>query len=347
MINFVSYDQLRELRIWEQAQGVTAFMLSPAGLPSSPVSPRPVRNLMVAALLGLIAGIGIACLREMMDDRVHSAEEAERLVGLPILGRIPTFPARTPLLISEHGDSPVKESYRRLRAGISFAGNPHPIGSLLVTSATAGEGKSTTAANLAVAAALQGRRVILVDADLRGPSLPSLFNLRADCGLSEVLTDEIPLSKALHLTDIQDLLWLPAGSPVPKTAELLSGPRMTKLLEELRGLADLVILDTPPCLPVTDAEVLGSRVDGAILVVGLGQTDKTAVRMAQQLLEQAQVNLLGVVLNRVKPGDHGYYYRYRPRTSTSAAGLKPAHPALLPEAPMSARPVPTRDGEDT
>jgi succinoglycan biosynthesis transport protein ExoP len=303
--------QLRTLRIREQAQGVSARPLTPAASPRAPVRPQPLLNFLVAMALGLVFGVGAACLREMTDDRLYTAEEAERLLDLPILGRVPTFPRRTPMLIPTQGESPVKDSYRRLRSGITFATQSDPVQSLMVTSATAGEGKSTTAANLAMAAALQGRRVILVDADLRGPSLSRLFGVPVEPGLSEVLLGETAVADALLPTGFRNLRLLPAGAPIENAAELLAGPRMGELVKELSSLADLVIVDTPPCLPVADAEVLGARVDAAVLVVGLGRTDKEAVRMARELLDQAHIRVLGTVMNRIKMGDRGYYYRYR------------------------------------
>jgi polysaccharide biosynthesis transport protein len=317
--------QLRDLRIREQARENFAQVLSPASLPHIPIRPQPVRNLLVAAVLGLVFGVGAACLREMTDDRLHTAEEAERLVDLPVLGRVPSFDRRAPALIAADGDSSAKESYRRLRAGISFAAGAEAIQSLMVTSARPREGKSTTAANLAVVAALSGRRVVLVDADLRDPSLAALFRLPAVPGLSDVLSGTVTLPEAMQPTGTRDLLLLPAGTPVSDAAELLAGPRLSAVLEELNSLADLVIIDTPPCLPVADAEVIGSCVDSAVLVVGLSRTDRVSVRMARALLDQARVRVIGAVMNGIRPGDLGYYrYSYGHRgarkSTTGTAG---------------------------
>src|SRR5439155_8126599 len=136
-----------------------------------------------------------------------------------------------------------------------------------------------------------------VDADLRNPTLHPLLGLPSKPGLSDVLAGEVSISAALHPTSVSDLLLLPAGSPVSNAAELLAGPRMEELVQDLSALADLVIFDTPPCLPVADAEVLGARVDAAVMVIGLGRTEKEAVRMARELLDQAHVRLLGAVMN--------------------------------------------------
>lgn len=317
-------DRWRDLRIQEQAQGISARVLSRAQPPGSPVTPRPMLNLLVAGALGLICGVGAACLREMLDDRIHSAEDGERAAGLPVLGRVPNLRQRGALLEAAQAESPLKESYRRLRARISLASSREPLRSLMVTSAAPGEGKSTTAANLAASAAQQGRCVILVDADMRHPSLAAMFGAASEPGLSDVLRGDRPLSEALQMTKLPNLMLLPAGSASTDAAELLAGPRFQELLSEMGGLADLIILDTPPCLPIADAEVMGTRVDAAVLVVGIGRTDKEAVRQARDLLDQAQVRVLGAVLNRMKPGDQGYYYRYRPRPGAAEPALQPA-----------------------
>jgi capsular exopolysaccharide synthesis family protein len=331
------HKELRHLRLREQAVGPPARLHSEAGLPNSPIRPRMKLNLLVAAALGLIFGVGMACLREMMDDRLYTSQQAEQLLGLPILGRVPIFPRRAPALIPVYRESTVKDSFRRLRAGLAIAGSAEPIQSLMVTSATSGEGKSTTAANLAVAAALQGQRVILVDTDLRNPSLSPFFGVRTEPGVSNVLLDGCPISDALHITDVPGLLLLPAGPPVQNAAELLAGPRMATLVQNLQELADLVILDTPPCLPVADAEVLGTRVDASLLVVGLGRTQKDAVRMAQELLDQSQVRLMGAVLNRMKANDRGYYYRYGVREAAPEGSLPAPMTALVRHPSSSTR----------
>jgi succinoglycan biosynthesis transport protein ExoP len=331
--------QLWDLRLKEQAQAVAARPMTPASMPRTPVRPSPAINLLVAAALGLVFGIGAACLRDMTDDRVHTADDAERTAGLPVLGRVPSFPKGAPRLIALAGESPVKESYRRLRAGISFASSAAPVQSLMVTSAMAGEGKSTTACNLAIAAAQQGRRVILVDADLRGPSLAPLFGVRSEPGLSDLLVGEGSLTDALVATKVRDVLLLPAGSPMENVSELLASTRMGEVMQELTGRADLVILDTPPCLPVADSEVLGAWVDAGVLVVGLGRAERRAVSMARELLDQAHVRLLGTVLNRMKASDRGYYYRYRTPDGASSARLPAAPRVALPQAPVTGPPA--------
>lgn len=328
--------QLRTLQIREQALGVTARPLEEANQPSSPVRPRRVLNLVAALALGLVFGVGAACLREMMDDRIHTTADVERFGGLQVLGRVPALPRNSSRLIPAEGESPMKDSYRRLRASISFASQTAPIRSLIVTSPTAAEGKSTIAANLAIATALQGLRVILVDGDLRNPSLSKLFNVASEPGLSNVLTGQTTAAAALHSTELRDLLLLPAGSPLSNAAEWLAQPRMGELVQELSGLADLVILDTPPCVPMADAEVLGSQVDAAVLVVALGQTDRAAVHRARELLDHAHVRLLGTVMNRVKSKDYLYHYRYSDRSTLSLPIPSRSATAVIPQAAETA-----------
>jgi polysaccharide biosynthesis transport protein len=332
-------NQHRELQIQEQAAVVPAQPLTRAGLPGSPVRPQPTLNLLAAAALGLVFGIGAACLREMTDSHLHAAEEAERIMGLPILGRVPTFPRRTPQLIPAHGESLVKDSYRRLRFRIMCAPATERVRTLMITSAAAHEGKSTNAVNLALAVALQGRRVILVDADLRDPSLSALLGVEPRVGLTEVLAGEVSLLDALYPTETEHLLLVPAGMPRSNAPELLAGPRLPELVQQLSKLADLVVFDSPPCLPVADAEVLGAQVDAAVLVVGLGRAQKGAVRMARALLDQAGVRVLGGILNRVRPGDQGYSYDYHSLRSGASLGVPAGPAALAPRTPEVAAPA--------
>jgi capsular exopolysaccharide synthesis family protein len=181
--------------------------------------------------------------------------------------------------------------------------------------------------------------------------LSRLFGLPSEPGLGDVLEGSASVNIALQPTGIRDLLLMPAGAAIPDAAERLAGPQMADLLEELSGLADLVILDTPPCVPIADAEVIGARVDAAVLVVGLGRTDKNAVRMARELLDQAHVRLLGAVMNRMKSGDHGYYYRYgygdrrAARNGAEAPSLQAATTAVVPQAPEPAAPAGPRSEE--
>ncbi len=209
-------------------------------------------------------------------------------------------------------NSPVLEAYRSLRTAIQFAEVNAPVRVIEVTSTALGEGKSTVAANLASVMALTGARCILVDADLRRPVQAKALGFNGKAGLTNVLVGTTDLNGALLETEVKGLQLLPSGAKPPNPSELLGSEAMASLLHELRTKADMVIIDTPPLLPVTDAVLLAPKVDGTILVVQAGRTQREAVLRAKQLLESVHGRILGVVLNGVDPWS-GYrrYYHYR------------------------------------
>jgi capsular exopolysaccharide synthesis family protein len=262
-------------------------------------------------VMGLMLGIGFAFLQEFLDDRVNTSEDIQRVVALPTLGMVPTIGESTNcLLIGQDAFSPVTESYRSLRTSVQYSALDKKVHLIGVTSAHPGEGKSVTSANLAIAMALQGKRVILVDADLRRPSTHRLFGVESEPGLTSVLAGELTLEEALRKTAIEDLHILTSGPLPPNPPELLNSQVMLDLMEELKTHADVIIFDTPPVVPVTDAQVLGSYLDGMILVVESGQARKAAVKHARELLDRTHVRILGVVLNKIDQSGKGYYYQY-------------------------------------
>jgi polysaccharide biosynthesis transport protein len=270
-------------------------------------------------MIALCLGFCLAFLQEYLDDRITSAEEVDPLLGLPVMGYIPAIAGDRCLIDALPPHSPIVESYRALRSSISFSAVDRPLTTLGITSAHAREGKSTTAANLAMA--MDGRRVILVDADLRRPSLDRLLGLRPAPGLTDLLTGRCSLEDALQdvtgsfgggtaSSPIASLRVLTSGPIPPNPAEVLNTAGMENIIRQLREKADLVIFDTPPCVPITDAQVLGTRLDGVLFITELGQTHKAEARRGCELLGQAHIRVLGVVLNKMR-GDHGgYYYRY-------------------------------------
>ncbi len=261
--------------------------------------------------MGLLLGVGFAFLQEFLDDRVNTAEDIERLTALPTLGVVPTIPADTrPVLIGKDALSPVTESYRALRTSVHFSAIDSPVRTLLVTSPHAGEGKSVTSTNTAIAMALEGKRVILVDADLRRPSIYKLLELPQQPGLTSVGAGDVTLEEALQEIPVPGLRVLTSGPLPPNPAELLNSHAMLSLIDRLLELADVVIFDTPPLIPVTDTQVLAAHIDGAILVVEAGSARKAAVKHARDLLQQSRVRILGVVLNKIDQTQKGYYYHY-------------------------------------
>jgi len=206
--------------------------------------------------------------------------------------------------------SPIAEQYRTIRTNIDFSLADRNLRSLVVTSSGPGEGKSMTTANLAVVMAQQGRKVLLVDADLRKPTVHYTFRLINTEGLSNLLTKRAKLTDVITKTDVDNLYVITSGPIPPNPAELLSSRAMHELMTEALGIFDIIIFDTPPVLAVTDAQILSSQVDGTVLVVASGKTEKDAALEAKDLLQKSQARILGVVLNRQPIKNSRYYYYY-------------------------------------
>ncbi len=206
--------------------------------------------------------------------------------------------------------SPIAEQFRTIRTNIQFSIVDEELQTMIVTSSGPAEGKSTTTANLAVVFAQQGKRVLLIDADLRKPTVHYTFRTENHIGLSNVLTRQSSLEEAVTVT-AQEKLWvLPSGPIPPNPSELLGSKGMKTLLEQAKNEYDVIILDTPPVLAVTDAQVLSNLADGVVLVVSSGKTETDAAKKAKELLESAKAKILGVVLNNKKVQDSQYYYYY-------------------------------------
>jgi protein-tyrosine kinase len=206
--------------------------------------------------------------------------------------------------------SPISEQYRTIRTNIQFSTVDRPIRSILVTSACPGEGKSTTSANLAVVFAQQGKKVLFIDADLRRPTMHYTFRLDNHVGLTNVLTKQVSLEKAVQSTEQENLYVLTSGPIPPNPAELLGSSSMKELLEQAFIQYDFVLFDTPPVLAVTDAQILANLCDGIVLVVSSGKTEIEAAQKAKEALANAKGKLLGVVLNNKKMKESQYYYYY-------------------------------------
>lgn len=214
------------------------------------------------------------------------------------------------LITHNNSKSPISEQYRTIRTNIQFASVDKEFKSLMVTSAGPGEGKSTTAANLAVVLAQQGKRVLLIDADLRKPTVHYTFKVSNIYGVTNVLTRQKTLQDTAVTTKIPDLDVLPSGPVPPNPSELIDTKSMTSLIEEAGVMYDYVLFDTPPVLAVTDAQVLSNKVDGVILVVSSGKTQIEGAVKAKELLSHAQAKILGTVLNGKEVKNDNYYYYY-------------------------------------
>ena len=306
-------DKLADLSLREQAHHSTARMEQSAQVPDAPVRPKKAYDITLGALFGLFLGVCLALLQEFLDDRISTVEDATRVLGLPSLGNVPALNAADARLLPKmQGLDPASESYRILRTNIQFVTVDMPLRTLLVTSSSPGEGKTTTAANLAFAMVMDGKRVILVDTDLRRPSLHKLLELPTMPGVTDVLLERANLDDALlpH-ADLPALSILTAGSTPPNPSDLLNSRRFQALMAELASRADLVIFDSPPVTAASDASILASQMDGTILVVETGSTKKAAARHSLELLRNGRANILGVMYNKMRALHGGGYYYYQ------------------------------------
>lgn len=294
-----------------------AQLVTPATPTTSPVDPRPARSGLIALFVGLLIGLGVAFLREFLDDSVKTKDDFERVVpGTPVLGLIPVVSAwrgkETPYLVSlDDPNSPAAEAYRTLRTSIQFIGLDQPMRTLQITSANPQEGKTTTLVNLAVALARSGSTVAIVCCDLRRPRVHEFFGLSNEVGFTSVLLGKVGLAGAMQEVPDQTRLSLLASGPLPPNpSELLSSKRTVEVLGSLQAEYDIVLIDAPPVLPVTDALVLSGRVDATLLVAVAGATTRKEAARAAELLRQVDAPLVGAVLNGVDTeGSYGYAYQ--------------------------------------
>jgi len=299
-----------------------------ARTPGSPAEPNVPRNLGFALALGLTSGIGLAFLLEGVDNTVRTPEQAQSISGLPSLGMIPLGSRTTgeanptglsvaaskeavELITLSRPQSQMSEAYRALRTSLLLTSLGAPPKTIIITSALPQEGKTTTSINTATVLAQKGTRVLLIDADLRRPSIHKTLGMGPRAGLSNVLTGGTTLQEAtVRSTLLPNLFILPAGTPPPNPAELLASSQMMDLLAELREQYDHIVVDTPPTLSVTDAVVLSTRADAVVLVIRSGQTTKPALRRSRDILAQVNARVAGVLLNAVDLDSPDYYYYY-------------------------------------
>lgn len=285
--------------------------------PEKPVSPRPLVNAALGMALLAFAAIAVVLAVDYMDDTVKSGEDAAERIGLPILGRIEQFGrlhnAREQLQAANRPRSTIAEAYRAARTNLSYAidlGRDRRL--VLVTSPGPGEGKTTTTANLAVVFGLAGHRVCVVDTDLRRPTLHKIFGVDNSKGLTTLLLAREPdLDRMLVRSLYTNVTVLPSGPLTPNPSELLGSARMQEILDGLRERFDVVLMDSPPALVVTDAAVLGMLADGIVIVARAGKTRMGGLRATIAELAQTGRPIAGVMLNRVGTRDAGYYYYYQ------------------------------------
>ncbi|HSQ79170.1 MAG TPA: polysaccharide biosynthesis tyrosine autokinase [Candidatus Bathyarchaeia archaeon] len=320
------------------------YVVDRAEIPLVPSSPRTARNMALGLMVGLFLGLGLALLTENLDVTIKDADDVRAYAGVPTLGIVPMFPhdgalapaaaegsagersaviwssigqkrhdrrgpgAGTDLHVQFAPDSTFAEQFRTIRTALLYSVREKDVKAMIVTSPLPRDGKTSTACNLAASLAQAGKRVVIIDADLRKPRLHAIFRIKNLNGLTKYLMDSLPLSDLLRATPIPTLFVVNAGALPPDPSELLGSERMTALIAELKKSFDFVIVDTPPTLAVSDALVVGSRLDGAILVVRRGQTPREALRSMKDKLEAHKIKPLGVVINAVRMRDLDEYH---------------------------------------
>ena len=285
-----------------------------AAIPEKPIRPRKLLNTALAGMVGLMLTTGILVLREYLDNTVKTSDDIEKLIGLSAIGYIAEMQNKnvdeTGLYVSKQPRSPISEAFRSLRTNIEFSAIDKPIKTILVTSPEPDTGKTTIAANLAIIFAQKGRRVLLLDADLRRPHVHRTMNLQNRVGLTDLLLENQSIENVSHKIDGSDSITVvTSGSLPPNPAELLGSARMERFLGELGENMDLVVIDSPPSI-VADAQVLAAKVDAILLVIQPGKTQKGLIKATIEILKRANARIIGVVVNRISRDRGDYYSQY-------------------------------------
>lgn len=331
-------EQVEELRVLAALQTGNAELVQPAAAPRSPSSPKPVRNTILALLLGIVIGIGMALLLNRLDRRLRDRDAAEALLGRPVLGVIPESSAiRADGGDALHLDGQEAEAFRALRANLRYYDIDRDIRSLLITSSAPGDGKSTVARYLAATAASAGVRAVLVEADLRRPTLNGLFGVLRDIGLSDVLTDQAPLAAAIQQLPVslagaptgKVLDVINSGAPPPNPTDLLESERMRSVLRELHARYDLVVIDSSPVTIVPDSIPILSQISGVLVVMRESKSTIVGARRLRDQLAHLGVVPLGLVMNGAAPVEersHYGYYTYEPAPAPGATASNGSAP---------------------
>lgn len=292
---------------------VVLRVISGPTLDPNPVSPRSTFNLGIGLVVGVVLGVVLALMREVLDNTVRQVATLHEVTGEPVLGAIPFDKAakRAPLISPSNARSIRAEAFRQLRTSLQFMDVDRPVRVLVVTSSVPHEAKSTTATNLAVSFAESGRRVLLIEADLRRPKVADYLGLERAVGLTSVLTGSARIEDAVQSWGTDGLSVLGSGPIPPNPSELLGSTAMSTLLKSLRRDFDVIIIDTPPLLPVTDAAVTSKHADGCVLVVRYGRTKRSQIQTALRSLRSVDSRILGTVFNMVPTGGADGYDSYR------------------------------------
>lgn len=323
-------ERYEEARIQEASQISNVYVIDKAEPNYRPIKPKTNLNILLGFIFGLAAGIGVILLREFMDNSIRSKEDLEKL-GLTVLGIIPSMSIdrakkvldkkyssnddfRNRLISHFKPRSPISESFRSLRTNLELSvPADKTLTSLVVTSAGAAEGKSTVIANLAIAYAQFGMKVLMVDGDMRKPAIHKMFSTPQKPGLANMITKRSKLDESIFKTEIDNLYVMPAGSLPPNPSELLGSKSMKELFTQLKKQFDKIFFDAPPLMAVTDAALIGAQTDGILLVARAGEAQKEVIVHLQQEMKNTKIAIAGTVLNDVNPKNtsSGYYYYYQ------------------------------------
>lgn len=331
------------------SEAVRATTLAVAQVPTEASSPQIPLNLGIGLTVGLLLGIGIAALRQLLDTKVRSEQDVSALTDAAILGvvafdqKVP----RHPVILRDEPLAAPSEAVRRLRTNLQFVGAANRLKSIVISSSIPGEGKSTMAINLAVSLANTGVRVILVDADLRRPSIAEYAGIEGSVGLTTVLIGRADVEDVVQPFGNTTLDLLPAGQIPPNPSELLGSPAMIGLLDRLTASYDMVLLDSPPLLPVTDAAVLSKLAGGALVVVGADRIHRPQLQETLGSLQTVGAHVLGVVLNKIdrrEAGAYAYDSGYAPTDPDQMRATTAARqPAALDETVETILKLPTSE----
>jgi polysaccharide biosynthesis transport protein len=307
-------DRIKELNVTEDAGVLNISLLEVAERADRPSSPRKARTMAMAMVLGLMLGGGVALLRDMLDHRIRTADEVSALLGVALLGTVPSMRKREKANVrgqKVHVDSQstIAEAFRTIRTSIFFSVPQDQARVIQVTSPMPGEGKSTLASNIAIAIAQSGQKVLLIDADFRRPTQYKIFDVSREMGTSGVLSGIQALDDSMLQTDIENLWLLPSGPEVPNPAELLGNQAFKDLLTKLKPRFDRILIDSPPVVPVADSSILAAVCDVTLLVVRAEESTRKALQQAKTNLAGVGARLIGAVVNDVKHarGRYGYY----------------------------------------
>jgi succinoglycan biosynthesis transport protein ExoP len=305
--------RLKETNVSEENRTVNIHVVDPAETPKRPAKPRLLLNLVLACLVGMMLGVGLAFFMEYLDNTVKTPDDLKQYFNLPYLGPVPNFEVKegrpgNDLVLLQAPKSSSSEAFRGLRTNLVFSSAKHVPQVILVTSSTAKEGKTLISSNLAVAMAQGGGRTLILDCDMRRPRMNKVFDLPRDPGMSNILVGESGWEAMVRPTPVDKLWIIPSGPIPPNPAELVSSDLMEELIGQLRGQYDRIIIDSPPVTAVTDSVALSRLVDGLVLVIKTGQTPRDIITSTVRSLKEINAKILGVVLNDIPVGKDSYYY---------------------------------------